>query len=124
MIGTLVDPLFGAGHHERGRRPGTEAVLLIHGFGLAAELAAAEREPNDAHVRQLRQRLVDGLTTLIYGACPGSENRMPACFGMRWISNDRIPNSPSTPGTQAGTMPRSSPHNNIGLARRITGSFS
>ena len=59
-----VDPLFGAGHHERGRRPGTEAVLLIHGFGLAAELAEAERQATSAHTRKLRQRLIDGLTAL------------------------------------------------------------
>ena len=41
---------------------------------------------------------------------------------MRWISNERMPSSFSTPGTQAGTMPRSSPHSSIGLARRMTGS--
>ena len=59
-----IDSLVGEGHQERGRRPGTESVLLIHGFGLAAELAAAQLQGVSTHMRGLHARLRDGLTAM------------------------------------------------------------
>lgn len=59
-----LEPLWGGGAQERGRRPGTEPVLAIHGFGVAAELAAAELAARAAHVRVLRERLLVGLAAL------------------------------------------------------------
>lgn len=58
-----LDPLEWGGHQERGRRPGTENVVGIHGFGLAAQLVAEEL-PNAGEVRALRELLVEGLRDL------------------------------------------------------------
>ena len=55
---TIESFLHGAGHEE-GRRAGTEAVPAIVGLGTAAELAV--RSVDDPRVRQLRDRLHDGL---------------------------------------------------------------
>lgn len=45
------------GHHERDRRPGTENVPGIAGFGAAAELAAREFAKSAAEIGALRDRL-------------------------------------------------------------------
>lgn len=57
-------PLWDGGAQERGRRPGTEPMLLVHGFGVAAGLAAQARARRDAHVRGLHARVHEGLRAL------------------------------------------------------------
>lgn len=59
----LAPLLFGGGQ-ERGLRPGTLAVPLIAGFGLAAELAAAEEESRNRSNREFRAALLAGLAPL------------------------------------------------------------
>jgi cysteine desulfurase len=55
--GTPLEPLFHGGSQDRGRRPGTENVAFAVGLARAAELAVAEREPECARLRALRDRL-------------------------------------------------------------------
>lgn len=57
-------PMWHGGQHERGRRPGTEALLLLHAFGLAAELSMIRRAERGARVAVLRERLLEGLRGL------------------------------------------------------------
>ena len=49
------------GHQERGRRGGTENVAAIVGLGVAAELALASMEADNAYLAALRHRLEQGL---------------------------------------------------------------
>lgn len=70
-IGALVlrpevelSPLHHGGWQERGLRGGTENIAAIVGFGVAAELAAAELETRTAHLRGLRERIESGLHRL------------------------------------------------------------
>ena len=49
------------GHQERGRRGGTENVAAIVGLGVAAELALASMEADNAYIAALRHRLEQGL---------------------------------------------------------------
>ena len=51
---------FGGGQ-ERGRRPGTENVAAIAGFGVAAEIAAQEQAREGARLSTLRDRFEAGL---------------------------------------------------------------
>ena len=60
--GTPLEPQFHGGHHERDRRPGTENVPGIVGFGKAAELAKMNCEIDAARVAVLRDRLEEMLT--------------------------------------------------------------
>jgi cysteine desulfurase len=60
--GTPLEPRFHGGHHERDRRPGTENVPGIVGFGKAAELAKMNCETDAARVAVLRDRLEEMLT--------------------------------------------------------------
>ncbi len=62
--GLQVAPLLFGGPQERGRRAGSEAVALIAGFGVAAELAAAELSTRRAHTRSLVEYLRQALATL------------------------------------------------------------
>jgi len=55
--GTKIFPQQVGGHQERERRAGTESVANIIGFGVAAELARAEMDERNNHVRRLRDRL-------------------------------------------------------------------
>jgi len=52
--------MYGAGQ-EAGVRPGTENVLQIVGLGKACEIARRDLDANMAHMRQMRDRLYDGL---------------------------------------------------------------
>ncbi|HUS25440.1 MAG TPA: cysteine desulfurase family protein [Candidatus Binatia bacterium] len=62
--GTQIEPLLHGGGQERGLRGGTENVAALAGFGVAAELAAAELAARAAHGGRLRDRLeraLDGI---------------------------------------------------------------
>jgi cysteine desulfurase len=59
--GTPLHPQFHGGHHERDRRPGTENVPGIVGFGKAAELAKINLEADSARIEILRNRLEEVL---------------------------------------------------------------
>jgi cysteine desulfurase len=59
--GTELAPQFFGGHHERDRRPGTENVAGIVGFGKAAELARALLNEDVARIGALRDRLENTL---------------------------------------------------------------
>jgi cysteine desulfurase len=54
--GTKISPQQIGGHQERERRAGTESVANIVGFGVAAELARAEIDERNEHLRRLRDR--------------------------------------------------------------------
>ncbi|MDP6647235.1 MAG: cysteine desulfurase NifS [Dehalococcoidales bacterium] len=59
--GTRISPLMHGGEQEKRRRAGTENVPGIVGFGVAAELALEEIDEEAGRLRQLRDRLVEGL---------------------------------------------------------------
>jgi cysteine desulfurase len=53
--GVVLEPLVHGAQHERGRRAGTESVLLATGLGAACALAASA--DHSEHARRLRDRL-------------------------------------------------------------------
>ncbi len=55
--GTRLSPLVWGGHQERERRPGTENVPGIAGFGMAAELASVRLAEDEERLGGLRDRL-------------------------------------------------------------------
>lgn len=60
--GARLAPTCFGGHQEAGRRPGTECVALAVGMAKALELWHAERDELTARVRELRNRLLAGLS--------------------------------------------------------------
>jgi len=63
--GAKLTPLIHGGHHESGRRAGTENVPYIVGFGLAAELAVSEMPEAVPRMRRLRDKLCQGIADSI-----------------------------------------------------------
>ncbi len=59
--GTLFVPFLTGGHQEHGRRGGTENVASIVGLGRACELASEKMEEENTRVKQLRDKLEEGL---------------------------------------------------------------
>jgi cysteine desulfurase len=57
-------PILHGGHQERGRRPGTENVAALVGFGAAAAVARGRLAADAAHVGPLRARLEAALLAL------------------------------------------------------------
>jgi cysteine desulfurase len=57
--GVKIAPILYGGAQERGRRPGTENVPGIAGFGKAAELAAAELNEHREKLTRLREKLIE-----------------------------------------------------------------
>jgi cysteine desulfurase len=62
--GLDLPPLLVGGHQERERRPGTENVPGIVGFGVACELARAGLSAERARLERLRRDLMDGLVSI------------------------------------------------------------
>jgi cysteine desulfurase len=66
--GTRIRPFMIGGHQERGRRGGTENVPHIAGLGKACELAALHLDEEQTRVRNLRDKLEEGILTGIPGS--------------------------------------------------------
>jgi len=78
--GVALDSWLAGGHQERERRPGTENVAGIVGFGVAARLAAGELGATAARVSALRARLERGLASIAGAAIHGDtdpQGRLP-----------------------------------------------
>ncbi len=71
--GAALAPLFHGGSQEKGRRPGTENVPGIVGFGAACAAAVAELPSADARHRRLRERLWQGVRAAVPDATRNSE---------------------------------------------------
>jgi cysteine desulfurase len=78
--GTLIDPLFYGGNHERQRRAGTENLPAISGLGCAAEMALAGLSDGSVdRIRTMRDRLESALLSEIdaAGVNSGRAPRVP-----------------------------------------------
>lgn len=77
--GTKFSPFLIGGHQERGRRGGTECTTSIIGMGVAAELAAAKLEFENTRVKQLRDKLENGILQSVASTKVNGdrENRLP-----------------------------------------------
>ncbi len=62
--GCHVEPLVFGGGQQRGLRPGTLAVPLIAGFGVAAEVARSQMQQDYAHLQALNDRLWRGIRNI------------------------------------------------------------
>ncbi|WP_040211567.1 cysteine desulfurase NifS [Clostridium polynesiense] len=84
--GVKIDNLIHGGAQERARRAGTENIPGIVGLGKAIELAVANMEERNKRVRNLRDKLVEGLLKIPYSKLngPTGEKRLPGnaniCF--------------------------------------------
>lgn len=65
--GADLRPLLPGGGQERGRRSGTTDVAGVVGLSVALQLADAKRDAQARRVRSLRDRLADGLRSLVPG---------------------------------------------------------
>lgn len=63
--GTPYAPFLVGGHQEHGRRGGTENSASIVGLGKACELAAIHMETENTRVKMLRDKLENGLMSII-----------------------------------------------------------
>ncbi|HHU33039.1 MAG: cysteine desulfurase NifS [Zhaonellaceae bacterium] len=63
--GTKIEPRYFGGGQERKRRPGTENLPGIVGFGKAAELAKQELKQEMVKLSELRDMLMDGILKTI-----------------------------------------------------------
>lgn len=89
--GQRILPLIYGGIQENGRRAGTENVPAIVGMGKAAEIAKTELASRMAHVRRLRDRLIDGLCKIEKVHLTGhKEQRLPghASFVVEYIEGE------------------------------------
>jgi cysteine desulfurase len=92
--GVKLEKLMHGADHEQDRRAGTENVLEIVGLGKAAEIAGRDLEKNAAHMRNMRDRLWQGL-----------EDRIPG-IKLNGHPEKRLPNTLSVafPGVDANTL--------------------
>ncbi|QDU56530.1 cysteine desulfurase family protein [Aeoliella mucimassa] len=86
-----LQPLMFGGGQELGIRPGTLPTALIAGFGLAAELAAAEADARKAHCQQVRALLFESLNSLSVTCHGSSKDQLPNTMNIsiHGISSDQ-----------------------------------
>jgi cysteine desulfurase len=75
-----LEPLFSGGGQERGLRSGTLSPALCVGFGLAAEIAHAERPAEAARLEALAGRLLAGLPAATLNGDP--VRRLPGSLNL------------------------------------------
>lgn len=80
-----LTPLIEGGAQERHKRAGTENIPAIMGMAAAMEDACVHLDENTAHVRVLRDRLIQGLAEIPHAVLNGdAEKRLPGnvhfCF--------------------------------------------
>jgi cysteine desulfurase len=93
-MGTRIDPMITGGGHERNRRAGTENVAGIAGLGKAVEIAARDFDADTLHIREVRDRLSDGVLGAVGGArvTGHSTERLPhhASFVIGDVAGDSL----------------------------------
>lgn len=62
--GVKLEPVIFGGGQEKGLRSGTENLAGIAGFGAAARFAVEEFEERTRHEKELRDRIVEGVTAI------------------------------------------------------------
>ena len=92
--GLRLTPLLHGGAQERNRRPGTENVPGIIGFGAAVELARVEMAEEASRVTALRDRLIAGVVASIPDAKLNGHqaSRLPnnANFAFKYIEGESL----------------------------------
>lgn len=78
-----LEPLLSGGGQERGLRSGTLAPPLVAGFGEAARLINQEFDADQAHIKKLSDKLINGLLSLDHTTLNGShDHRYPGCVNV------------------------------------------
>lgn len=83
--GIKVTPLAHGGHHEKGRRPGTENIPGIVGLAAALELAESLRQSEHDRLTALANFFIDGVRTRVpnvYLNGPRGERRVPSTVNL------------------------------------------
>ena len=91
---TSLWPLLDGGSQEKKRRAGTENLIGIIGMGVAAEFALKEMESRTAHMKRLKEKLVNGLREkvddIIFNGDP--ENSLPnlVSVSVKYVEGESI----------------------------------
>ncbi len=104
--GVRVNPIVLGGGQESGMRGGTENVPGIAGFGKAAEIAKEEWKRESERLREMRDRLIEGLLRIEDTFLNGHpEERLPNNASVRfsYIEGESILLSMDMEGIQAST---------------------
>ncbi len=85
--GTRIQPIIFGGGQEKGLRSGTENVPAIAGFGMAAEIMYKEWREESEREKQIRDKLIDTLTSNIEQAYLNGHRtlRLPNNASLRFI---------------------------------------
>lgn len=93
--GVRIDNLIHGGGQERGKRAATENLAGIAGLAKALEIAVADLDKNSAHMKKMRDRLIDGIKKNIpYCRLNGPENEGRLCnnvnFSFQYVEGESI----------------------------------
>lgn len=72
--GIVLSSLIDGGAQERGKRAGTENIPAIMSMAASLAEACSNLEKNNAHLKQLQNRLIDGLSKIPHSVLNGDRN--------------------------------------------------
>ncbi len=93
--GTRIDNLIHGGGQERGKRAATENLAGIAGLAKALDIAVADIDKNMAHMKKMRDRLINGIRKRIdYIKLNGPEDERRLCnnvnFSYEFVEGEAI----------------------------------
>lgn len=91
---TKIDPLIHGGHHESNRRAGTENVPGIVGLGKACEIALKEREEEEIRLKELsnrlRQGIMDNIDDVIFTGHPEQRLHGTVSLCVKYVEGESV----------------------------------
>ena len=83
--GVRIEPLFMGGGQEKGLRSGTENIASVWGFATAAKIKFENLSASSAHIKSLRNRLIQGISDIPNAVINSPEDALYSILNVSFV---------------------------------------